>query len=111
MQDRATSKRINYKAKISLVASMCGFIAFSIWTVLVKCVDVAPIGPNNSQVGLSTINGYFHNVLGVNLTLYHITDWLSLIPIGVSVGFAIVGLCQLIKRKSLLKVDFHLLVV
>ena len=44
-----------------------------------------------------------------NLLLYTITDWLGLVPIGVSFGFAILGLVQWIKRKSLLKVDRSLL--
>ena len=43
------------------------------------------------------------------MTLYTITDWLGLVPIFVAFGFAIFGLCQLVKRRSLFKVDFDIL--
>ena len=45
------------------------------------------------------------------MTLYHITDWLGLVPIAVAFGFAVFGLIQWIKRKSLLKVDRDILIL
>ena len=45
------------------------------------------------------------------MNLYVITDWLGLIPIAVAFGFAVLGLVQLIKRKSFLKVDYSILVL
>ena len=87
-----------------------GFLAaFVLWTVLVILVDIRAIGPNGSSVGFATLNGYVHERTGVNFPLYTITDWLGLVPIGVAFGFAILGLVQWIKRKSLLKVDRSLL--
>lgn len=89
-----------------------GFLAaFVLWTVLVSLVDIRAIGPNGSSVGFATLNGYVHERTGVNFPLYTITDWLGLVPIGVAFGFAILGLVQWIKRKSLLKVDRSLLVL
>ena len=89
-----------------------GFLAaFVLWTVLVSLVDVRPIGPNGSRVGLAALNGYVHNLTGVNLHLYTITDWLGLVPIAVAFSFTVLGLGQWIKRKSLLKVDQSLLVL
>lgn len=83
-----------------------GLIAvFVLWTVLVSVVDVRAIGPNGSSVGFATLNGYVHDLTGVNMRLYSITDWLGLVPIGVALGFAMLGLVQWIKRKSLFKVD------
>ena len=82
---------------------------FIVWTVLLKFVDLKPIGPDNSTVGLATINGYFHNLTGVNMTLYTITDWLGLIPIFICLIFGVIGLFEWIKRKSFLKVDFEIL--
>ena len=79
--------------------------AFVLWTVLILFIDVQAIGPRASSVGLATVNGAFHRLTGVHFTLYHITDWLGLVPIAVCLCFAILGLVQWIKRKSLFKVD------
>ena len=82
---------------------------FVLWTVLVRFVDVQSIGPNGSSVGFATLNGFIHELTGVNWLLYTITDWLGLVPIAVALGFAILGLVQLIGRKSLRKVDHSIL--
>lgn len=82
---------------------------FIVWTVLLKFVDLKPIGPYNSTVGLATINGYFHSLTSVNMTLYTITDWLGLVPIFICLIFGVIGLLEWINRKSFLKVDFEIL--
>ena len=82
---------------------------FVLWTVLISFVDTQAIGPRESSVGCATLNGYVHSLTGVNMSLYVITDWLGLVPIGVAFGFAILGLVQWIRRKSLLKVDGSIL--
>lgn len=79
-----------------------------IYTILVKIIDVAPIGPNNSEVGFSKINGFFHNLLGSNMTIYKITEILGIIPLLMAGIYAIIGLVELIKRKSLTKVDYEI---
>ena len=83
--------------------------AFVLWTVLVRLVDVQMIGPQESSVGFATLNGYVHNLTGVNMSLYVITDWLGLVPIGVAFAFAVFGLVQWVMRKSLFKVDQSIL--
>ena len=83
--------------------------SFVLWTVLIRFVDVQSIGPRESSVGFATLNNYVHDLTGVNMSLYVITDWLGLVPIAVALGFAILGLVQLIKRKSLRKVDHSIL--
>ena len=87
------------------------FLSFIGWTLLIYWVDVQAIGPNSSSVGFATVNKIFHNLTGVHMSLYTITDWLGLVPVAVGFAFAILGLVQLIKRKSLLKVDFNILVL
>ena len=82
---------------------------FVLWTVAVRYIDVQPIGPNGSSVGFAAINGYVHEALGVHLGLYTATDWLGLIPFGFVFGFAVLGLVQLVQRKSLSKVDRSIL--
>ena len=84
-------------------------LAFAIWTVSVRFIDVKPIGPRESSVGFATLNGYFHSLTGVNISLYTITDWLGLVPIFIALGFAVLGLVEWIGRKSLFKVDKNIL--
>lgn len=84
---------------------------FVFWTFLVRYVGVAPIGPDGSAVGLASLNRAFHNLTGVNMALYTITDWLGLVPIAIAVGFGVLGLMQWIIRKRLWNVDFSILVL
>lgn len=97
--------------KRNLCVSICMLAAFLLWTVAVRFVDVQAIGPRESSVGFATVNRFIHELTGVNWTLYTITDWLGLVPIAVAFGFAVFGLVQLIRRKSLHKVDHNLLVL
>jgi len=85
--------------------------AFALWTGLVCLVDVRPIGPQGSQIGLAALNGAMHAITGVHMTLYGITDWLGLVPLAVALGFALLGLVQWCKRKHLRQVDRSILVL
>jgi undecaprenyl-diphosphatase len=88
-----------------LCVSLCLLVAFVMWTLLVRFVDVRGIGPRGSSVGLATLNQFVHNATGTNMALYVITDWLGLVPIATALGFAVLGLCQWVGRRSILKVD------
>ena len=99
------------KNKKRLVLGASLVVAFVLWTILVCFVDVRAIGPEGSSVGFAALNGFVHELTGVNWFLYTITDWLGIVPIAVALGFAILGLVQLIKRKSLWKVDHSILVL
>ncbi|MBQ8264834.1 MAG: phosphatase PAP2 family protein [Oscillospiraceae bacterium] len=95
----------------SFIVSMCFLAAFLLWTVGICFVDVRTIGPQGSSVGFAGINGFVHSLTGVHFSLYIITDWLGLVPVFVCVGFGILGLVQWIKRKSICKVDYDILVL
>ena len=97
------------KNKKRLVLGSSLALSFVLWTVLLRFVDVQSIGPEGSSVGFATLNGFIHELTGVNWLLYTITDWLGLVPIAVALGFAILGLVQLIGRKSLWKVDHSII--
>ncbi len=84
-------------------------MSFVIWTVALHFVDVSGIGPNGSRVGFSTINRLVHNIIGVRMPLYTVTDWLGLVPISFMFGFFLLGLAQWIKRKNICKVDLSIL--
>ena len=99
------------KRNAPLYAGLALLSAFVLWTVLVYTIDIQDIGPCGSSVGLATLNGAVHSLLGTNMTLYTITDWLGLVPIFTALGFAVLGLIELIKRRSLVKVERSLLVL
>ena len=86
-------------------------VLFVIWTAVLCFVDVNEIGPNSSKVGFATVNAFIHSITGVHMPLYTLTDWLGLVPICLMFGFAVLGLLQWIKRKSLQKVDRSLLLL
>lgn len=79
--------------------------AFVIWTLLIQKVDVQAIGVNGTNIGFARINSWFHKLTGVHMVIYNITDWLGLVPIFVCMIFGVVGIGELIKRRSIFKVD------
>lgn len=87
------------------------FVMFILWTVAVQRFDVQAIGPRESSVGFATMNQFFHNATGVHMMLYTITDWLGLVALFFVLGFGLLGLVQLIKRRSLRKVDYSILLL
>ena len=89
----------------------CMILAFLLWTVVIQFVDVQAIGPQESSVGFATINQFVHNLTVVHMSLYTITDWLGLVPLGFVMGFALLGIIQWIKRKHFLKVDYNILIL
>ena len=90
------------KKIIWAVVSGALFIAL---IVMLGRYDVAPIGAGGTDVGFSTINLKVHNFTGVNPEWYEITNYLGYLAIAICLVFALTGLVQLIRRKSLLKVD------
>ena len=97
--------------KNTLFAGGIFLIVFILWTILVRTVDVQPIGPNETNVGFAAWNGWFHKLTGVHMELYMITDWLGLIPVFICMIFAGVGLKQWINRRKLFKVDYDILIL
>ncbi len=76
---------------------------------LVRLVDAAPIGAQGTSIGLSHLNQFVFDLFGVNMLWYNITDWLGVAAVLTGFVFAVTGLVQLIKRRSLLKVDREIL--
>ena len=90
---------------------LCGglFAIAIIYTLLVKYIDVQAIGPNDSLVGFATINNFMFNLTGVNMLWYDITDWWGFVPLFIAFIYAIIGFIQMIKIRSILKVDKEIL--
>ena len=99
------------KGKQSLKLGGVLLVVFALWTVLIQCVDVRPAGQNGTNIGFAALNVWFHELTGVHMTLYTVTDWLGLVPIVICLGFGVLGLLQLVKRRSLRKVDTDLILL
>ena len=95
--------------KKQFISGIVFMAAFVIWTWLIQNVDVQPVGQKGTVVGFAVFNCWFHKLTGVHMGLYTITDWLGLVPVFVCIAFGEIGLGQLIKRKSLFRVDLDLI--
>ena len=93
------------RGRKEFILGLALILAFVLWTALVVTVDVKPLGAGGTNIGLAAFNVWFFNRTGVHMALYTLTDWLGLVPVFVCFIFGGIGLCQLIKRKSFLKVD------
>lgn len=101
---------MNNKKRNFLISGILLLIAIT-FTILVKVVDVKQIGVNNSSIGFATLNQFIFETTGVNMIWSHITDWLGLIPVFMAIVYAFIGLIQLIKRRSIFKVDKEIILL
>ena len=99
------------KEKSVLFLGIMLLFAFAIWTGAIQIVDVQPLGVNGTNIGFATWNDWFHKFTGVYMEIYVLTDWLGLVPVFVCSLFGGIGFVQLIKRRSLFRVDYDILIL
>ncbi len=99
------------KSKKLLFVGIIFVVTFVVWTVLIQKIDVLPVGQKGTSVGFATFNCWFHNITGVHMVIYNITDWLGLVPLFICIIFGIIGMVQFIKRRSLCKVDVDIILL
>ena len=97
--------KMKKKVKSSFMVTGLLWLMFVLFTAVVTTVDVRPIGPEGSEVGLATLNELVFQKLGVRMIWYTITDWLGVVALLTAFCFAIAGLIQLVNGKSLFQVD------
>ena len=102
---------MNKSEKKSLLMGIISLAMFAVWTVLILTVDVQPLGQNGTSIGFATFNCWFHHFTGVNMAIYTITDWMGLVPVVICLVFAGIGLVQLIKRRSIFRVDADIMIL
>ncbi len=102
---------MNKRVRINFYVTGVLFILFCLFTAAVQMIDVKPIGPEQSAVGFAAINGAVAGWIGVDLFWYELTDWLGIIAILAALGFAALGVRQLIKHRSIKRVDRGILVL
>ena len=81
---------------------------FLLWIVLLKTVDVRPVGPAGTSIGFATVNEAFQEAFTFNKLLYTVTKLLGVLTIAVAGAFAIFGVVQWIQRRKLLRVDLEI---
>lgn len=86
-------------------AALAFTAAALLFTLLIKLIDVKPIGPNGSEVGFAAVNQAVAETIGVSLFWYEISQTLGYLAILLAVLMAVAGVMQLIRRRSLAKVD------
>lgn len=65
------------KSKQSLIMAASLFLLFIIFTVMVKTIDVRPIGPEQSSVGFASVNKFVFELFGVNPLWYNVSEWMG----------------------------------
>jgi len=99
----------NLKRSYILTSLMA--ICFILFTILVSTVDVKVVGTDGSKVGFAGFNEIFYSRLPYKESIYKISELLGYAALALVGVWGILGLVQLIKRKSLKKVDSILYVL
>ena len=88
------------------------------WLLLFLCllfavlwIDVAPIGPLGTEIGLSHLNAWARDKIGIGDGWYTLTEWLGYLALASACAFGALGIWQWIRRKSLWKIDRDLFCV
>ncbi len=97
--------------KFDFTPTIILYVLFMVLTGLLVYVDIQPIGPGGSHVGLGTVNKFFFDNIGTSVFWYKLTEILGKITILYVIGFAIFGLVQWLHRQKLRRVDKDLFVL
>ena len=100
-------KRENQYLKTGVIM----IVLFMIWTIMIQTIDVRIAGETQTKLGFATLNVWFHKLTGVHMYIYHLTDWLGLVPVCICLMFGMIGFAQLMKRKSIGKVDSDIILL
>ncbi len=86
-------------------------VLFVLTIVLVKFVDVQPIGPEGSSIGLATLNGAVRDALEFSQLWYTLTEIVGYLALLVAAFFGFIGAVQLWQSKRITKVDQDILLL
>ena len=103
-------KKMSVSQKMRLFTAIGFAILFLLQILALLTIDVAP-NVGDTRIGLSTLNQSVFVLLGQHDLFDKLTDVTAALAILTAAAFAVLGLIQLIKRKSLKKVDKKLYVL
>jgi undecaprenyl-diphosphatase len=96
------------KKKLIIIGTLLLLMSL-VFTFLIAKVDLRVIKPEIPAVGFSTINSKL--TFDYNETIYKISEYLGYVALLIPVCYALYGFTQLIKGKSLSKVDKRLFIL
>jgi undecaprenyl-diphosphatase len=93
------------------------YVLWLVLIVLLCLTDRQPVGPEGTTVGLAALNVTMMTLIGVygvdgsgvRMGVYELTEYLGYFSLLIAACFALLGLVQLIRRRSLKKVDRQIL--
>ncbi|MBQ0079910.1 MAG: phosphoesterase PA-phosphatase, partial [Eubacterium sp.] len=101
----------NLNKKNNIVIPAALFVVFVVYTIVVSHIDIQPVGPLQSRVGMAGINIFFANKIGIHMIWYDLTNILGIFSLLIAAFFGFVGVFQLVTRKSLFKVDKDIIIL
>ena len=109
MKKNASRPSRKYVPRQSKSAAVLWTLILLVYTLLAAFVDVKAIGPEGSSVGLASINAAFRDLVGQSAAFKIVSDVGFYFCVALCLFFIGLFLYQLLKRKSLLKVDRNLI--
>lgn len=94
--------------KKKFITSAVFGLLFVVLIAMLCTFDVQPIGPEGTEIGFAMLNSTVRGTLGESDTWYKISELFGYLSIASAGVFVILGVWQMISRKSLLKVDKRL---
>ncbi len=91
-----------------LIPAVTGAVSLALFILLIlltKNVDVAAVEATGGEIGLSKLNQGFHALTGFNKGWYTVTQITGIVAILTASAFAVTGVVQLIRTRSLRKVE------
>ncbi len=108
MEMREDQKKKNQR---NFIITGALFLAFILYTIAVKVVDVQAVGPENSNIGFATINRAVFIFFGDNPFWYNVTEVTGILALLVAAAFGLLGVAQLVTKKSITKVDTDIIIL
>lgn len=99
------------KTMMCATVSVICLVLFIALIMLLKLVDVQPIGPEQSVIGLAGLNSAVRDSIAFNDLFDKVSDVIFLLAFVVAFEFVIIGIIQLLKRKSIFKIDRDLYLI
>ena len=97
--------------KCALWISLAVFLVFAAFTAVIMTVDVRPIGPEGTKVGLAALNGCVSSAIGYHEDWYKLSEITGAFSLITAAAFALWTLGQMIRRKGVLRADRRLLLL